>query len=181
MALQVAQVSVSTVEIDLRDKPVAMVTVSPKATVPVLSLSDGSVIDESLDIVRWALAIHDPGGWARGWEDRAAMDLLECTDGDFKQWLDRYKYANRFPEHDLASSRQVAFEFLIEPLSLRLRNKPFIGGELPMVQDFLIFPFVRQFANVDPVWFKNKSCLSVQQWLRAWVDSALFKQIMLKK
>jgi glutathione S-transferase len=181
MALQVAQVSFTTVEIDLRDKPAAMVAVSPKATVPVLCLSNGMVIDESLDIVRWALAICDPHDWTRGWGDKAAMDLLVRTDGDFKRWLDRYKYATRFPEHDSSSAREAAFEVLIEPLSLRLQNQPFIGGELPMVQDVLIFPFVRQFAAVDPVWFKNKTALSVQQWLGALVGGSLFKQIMHKQ
>ena len=180
MALQVAQVKVNTVEIDLRDKPAAMLAASPKATVPVLCLGDGKVIDESLDIVRWALAIRDPDEWARGWEDSVAMDLLARTDGDFKGWLDRYKYATRFPDHDAASARAAAFEVLIEPLSLQLQNKPFIGGETPMVQDVLIFPFVRQFSGVDPIWFKGNVGQSVQYWLAFWTDSALFKQIMLK-
>ncbi len=180
MALRVAQVTVSTVEIDLRDKPADLVAASPKATVPVLCLGDGKILDESLDIVRWALAIRDPDDWARGWEDSAAMDLLARTDGDFKRWLDRYKYATRFPEDDAASARAAAFEVLIKPLSLLLQNKPFIGGETPMVQDVLIFPFVRQFAGVDPFWFKSKASQSVQHWLAFWVDSPLFKQIMLK-
>jgi glutathione S-transferase len=181
MALQVAQVKVNTVEIDLRDKPAAMLAASPKATVPVLCLSDGTVIDESLDIVRWALTIHDPDDWARGWGDAVAMDLLARTDGDFKRWLDRYKYATRFPEHDAVSARGAAFEGLIEPMTLRLQNKPFIGGETPMVQDVLIFPFVRQFAGVDPAWFKDNAGAHVQRWLAFWVDSVLFTQIMLKK
>lgn len=180
MALRVAQVTVSTVEIDLRDKPAALVAASPKATVPVLCLRDGTVIDESLDIVRWALAIRDPDDWARGWEDSVAMDLLARTDGDFKQWLDRYKYATRFSVSEPTAARAAAFEVLIEPLSLQLQNKPFIGDETPMVQDVLIFPFVRQFAGVDPAWFKSNASQSVQNWLAFWVDSTLFKQIMLK-
>jgi glutathione S-transferase len=180
MALRVAQVTVSTVEIDLRDKPADLVAASPKATVPVLCLGDGKILDESLDIVRWALAIRDPDDWARGWEDSAAMDLLARTDGDFKRWLDRYKYATRFPVSEPTAARAAAFEVLIEPLSLQLQNKPFIGGERPMVQDVLIFPFVRQFAGVDPVWFKSNVSQSVQNWLAFWVDSPLFKQIMLK-
>uniref|UniRef100_UPI0040470840 glutathione S-transferase n=1 Tax=Orrella sp. TaxID=1921583 RepID=UPI0040470840 len=180
MALRVAQVTVSTVEIDLRDKPADLVAASPKATVPVLCLGDGKILDESLDIVRWALTIRDPDDWARGWEDSAAMDLLARTDGDFKRWLDRYKYATRFPVSEPTAARAAAFEVLIEPLSLQLQNKPFIGGETPMVQDVLIFPFVRQFAGVDPVWFKSNASQSVQNWLAFWVDSPLFKQIMLK-
>lgn len=180
MALQVAEVKVNIVEIDLRDKPAAMLVASPKATVPVLCLSDGTVIDESLDIVVWALTIHDPDDWARGWGDAVAMDLLARTDGDFKHWLDRYKYATRFPADDVLLARKTAFDVLIEPLSLRLQNQPFIGGERPMVQDVLIFPFVRQFAGVDPAWFVANTGSKIQNWLTSWVDGALFKQIMLK-
>lgn len=180
MALQVAGIAINTIEIDLRDKPVAMVAASPKATVPVLCLVDGTVIDESLDIVRWALAIRDPDDWARGWGDAVAMDLLARTDGDFKHWLDRYKYVTRFAAQDMVSARTSAFEGLITPLSLRLQNQPFIGGETPMVQDVLIFPFVRQFAGVDPAWFKANAGAQVQHWLAFWVESALFKKIMLK-
>lgn len=180
MALRVAGIAVRTIEIDLRDKPAAMIAASPKATVPVLCLVDGTVIDESLDIVRWALTRHDPDDWARGWGDAVAMDLLARTDGDFKHWLDRYKYVTRFAAQDVVSARASAFEGLIAPLSLRLQNLPFVGGETPMVQDVLIFPFVRQFAGVDPAWFTANAGAQIQRWLAFWVDSALFKQIMLK-
>jgi glutathione S-transferase len=118
MALHVAKIEVSTVEIDLRNKPAGLLEASPKATVPVLCLADGTVLDESLDIVRWALQVNDPEHWARGWEDRGAMDLLDRTDGEFKRWLDRYKYASRSPEYDPQLSREAAIKVLIEPLAL---------------------------------------------------------------
>lgn len=178
MALDVAVIAVNTIEIDLRHKPPAMLLVSPKATVPVLCLSDGSVIDESLDIVRWALAIRDPDNWARGWCDAIAMDLLTRTDGSFKYWLDRYKYVSRYPEHDAKSCRNAALVALLDPLALQLQNQPFIGGDSPTVQDALIFPFVRQFAAVDYVWFESSVDAQVQRWLKFWVDGALFRNIM---
>lgn len=180
MALHASAMTVSTVEIDLRHKPAAMLLASPKGTVPVLCLDDGTVLEESLDIVRWALAVKDPDNWARGWADGAAMDLLARTDGDFKRWLDRYKYASRFPEHDPLSCQQAALASLINPLSERLQNNRFIGGDTPMVQDVLIFPFVRQFAAVDPHWFGANVSTQTQRWLGFWVESALFKQIMQK-
>lgn len=180
MALRVADIAVSTVEIDLRHKPSAMLAASPKGTVPVLCLADGTVLDESLDIVLWALNIRDPFDWMRGWGDPAAMDLLGRTEGEFKRQLDRYKYASRYPQQDPEQARQVAMETLIVPLALQLQNTPFIGGDKPVVQDMLIFPFVRQFSAVEPAWFENAVNPAIKCWLRHWLNSEVFVRIMQK-
>lgn len=180
MALRVAEIAVCTVEIDLRNKPAEMLAASPKGTVPVLCLTDGTVIDESLDIVRWALGVRDPDDWLRGWGDPSAMDLLARTEGEFKRQLDRYKYASRFTEQDPVQAREQAMAVLIAPLASQLQNTAFIGGDRPVVQDMLIFPFVRQFAGVDPKWFDGAVNPAVKRWLRHWLSSDLFLSIMQK-
>ena len=180
MTLKVAQIEHTIVDIDLRNKPSHMLRVSPKGTVPVLCLSDTEIIDESLDIMQWALSRHDPQQWLRGLHDGQACELLGQTDGAFKQALDRYKYASRFPDADPVASRGRALDALIRPLSERLATQPFIGGQSPVLQDVAIFPFVRQFAGVDPQWFESQAPLAVQHWLKGWVESDLFKAIMQK-
>lgn len=181
MALHVSGIAYQKVDLaSLRDKPAEMLEASPKGTVPVLCLPDGSVIDESLDIMRWALEQSDPEGWLAQSQDPVAIDLLQRNDGPFKQALDRYKYASRFPEADPAQARAAAVTALIEPLSVRLSAEPFIGGQRPTLQDVAIFPFVRQFAGVAPDWFEHQIPASVSAWLTRWTGSPLFDLIMRK-
>ena len=180
MALSVAEIEHTTVDINLRQKPPHMLRVSPKGTVPVLCLSDTQVIDESLEIMTWALHQHDPQDWLRGLQDQQACALLAQTDGPFKQALDHYKYASRFPSVDPLASRQSAMDALITPLSARLASQPFIGGSSPVLQDVAIFPFVRQFAGVEPPWFESHAPAAVRQWLNGWVESDRFKAVMQK-
>lgn len=180
MALRIAGIDYQTVEISLRDKPSHMLRASPKGTVPVLCLVDGRVIDQSLDIMLWALQHHDPQGLLLGLGDEQAMDLLNRNDSSFKVALDQYKYASRFPEKSPIEARQAAMTALLEPLASRLRGQPFIGGERAVIQDLAIFPFVRQFAGVEPQWFEATVSPDVIAWLAYWLDSPIFQSIMQK-
>lgn len=177
MALQYAGIKVDIREIVLRDKPKHMLSVSPKGTVPVLVLPDGTVIDESLDIMDWALHQHDPEAWL-------AMHplwpvLIEENDGGFKRALDQYKYANRFPDQPAGNYRQQGEQFLIK-LEALLEQHRYLLGERLTQADVAIFPFVRQFSMVDSDWFSSSPYPHLRQWLEALVGSELFESIMKK-
>ncbi len=180
MALSIAGIHYRTVEIQLRDKPSHMMGVSSKGTVPVLCLSEVEVIDESLHIMHWALQQNDPLQWLDGLANDTANQLLEQTDGPFKKALDQYKYASRFPDIDPTQSREQAVNALIQPLGDLLDGQDYIGGSRPVFQDVAIFPFVRQFAGVQPAWFDEHAPPSVRHWLQHWVSSELFVRIMQK-
>lgn len=200
MALYASGQSFHVSEVSLRNKPERLIALSPKATVPVLVLSDGRVIDESLDIMRWALAQSDPLGWLSRSGTQQAMELLVRNDGPFKHWLDRYKYPGRYADADTADTdpdakpdakpdagnctivaREHAMQVLINPLGSLLNSQPFIGGDDASVEDVAIFPFVRQFSGVEPAWFATHVPRSVQDWLATWLRSALFEQVMQKQ
>lgn len=169
-------------EVSLRDKPAALVALSPKGTVPVLQLPDGRVLDESWDIMRWALEPEDHEGWWRRANSTENLDLLQCNDGDFKQHLDRYKYPERYPEEVRSRNtlRSHAVAALLVPLEERLRSQPYLGGATPCATDLAIFPFVRQFAAVEPRWFADQELPALQAWLAAWLGSGLFEACMTK-
>ena len=177
MALVASGAVVELREVLLKDKPPELVAASPKATVPVLVLSDGRVIEESLDVMQWALVQSDPLGWLEG----TALDsdwISEC-DGDFKHWLDCYKYAERYPEHTAEDYRQKAESF-IQKLEDRLSVSDWMGGGAADAVDVALFPFIRQFAGVDPSWWQSAPYPSVRRWLENWLNSALFSAIMAK-
>jgi glutathione S-transferase len=177
MALHYSGIEVEIREIALRQKPAAMLAASPKGTVPVLVLPDGTVIDESLDIMRWALAQHDPQAWLN---DAARSEVLIAeNDGSFKQALDRYKYAERFPEHPQQTYRAQGEHFLSQ-LEIQLQQHAHLLGAEPRLADIAIFPFVRQFAAVDPMWWEASPYPALRGWLAHWVESALFDSIMQK-
>lgn len=184
MALRCAEIAVEVREISLRDKPPEMLAISPKGTVPVLHCADGRVIDQSLDIMRWALAQNDPLHWLRcqpGSEAYAQQEtLIACNDTTFKHWLDRYKYAERYPEFDATYYRGQALSCQIEVLEQQLSQHAFLGGETAALSDVALFPFVRQFAAVDAAWFETSPYPATRRWLRGWVESDLFKRIMAK-
>lgn len=175
MALIVSGQQVELREILLRDKPDSMLALSPKGTVPVLALPGGEVIDESLDIMRWALRLHDPEGWLEG--DDAA--LIAANDGSFKQHLDRYKYAARY-ETDPLEHRAAGMAWLGE-LEAHLESRAFLCGGRRTLADMAIFPFVRQFAAADQAWFDAQAVPRVQTWLRGLIGSALFDQAMTRR
>ena len=177
MALVASGAVVELREVLLKDKPPELVAASPKATVPVLVLSDGRVIEESLDVMQWALVQSDPLGWLEG----TALDsdwISEC-DGDFKHWLDCYKYAERYPEHTAEDYRQKAESF-IQKLEDRLSVSNWMDGEAADAVDVALFPFIRQFAGVDPSWWQSAPYPSVRRWLENWLNSPLFSAIMAK-
>jgi glutathione S-transferase len=176
LAIAQAGLEVDLREVSLRDKPPAMLALSPKGTVPVLLCPNGQVLDESWDIMVWALGIRDRDNWLRH-TDRA---LVAINDGAFKVWLDRYKYASRHPEHSARHYRDQALQCLIAPLEEKLARHPFLGGASADLTDAAIFPFVRQFAAVDPTWFAQSPWAATRAWIQAWVSSALFAQVMRK-
>ncbi|MEZ5680212.1 MAG: glutathione S-transferase [Erythrobacter sp.] len=175
MALRVSGLSYEHREVVLRDKPAAMLEASPKGTVPVVVQGDGSVIDESIDIIRWALGQNDPETWL----ERDDAQLIQANDGPFKRNLDRYKYHTRYDDADPGFHRGQCLEHL-ETLEARLASQPYLRGETRGLADIATFPFVRQFANHDEAWFAAQELPKVQDWLGRLTGSDLFAAIMEK-
>ena len=163
-------------EILLRDKPPHMLALSTKGTVPVLLLPDGRVIDESLDVMRWALNRNDPEGWLNPPNDRM-NELLAMCDTDFKTHLDRYKYASRYDDNDPLEHR-AAGERFVRDLDARLAPSPYLFGEKRALADIAIAPFVRQFALADWDWFFAQPYPHVQRWLDDFITTAPFTAVM---
>lgn len=175
MALAVSGTSCEMREVKLREKPEAMLKASPKGTVPVLVLTDGTVIDESIDVMRWALDTNDPDGWLAG--DDA--ELIAANDGPFKHHLDRYKYTSRHGT-DAEEHRAAALEILLT-LEKRLDQSTFLCGETLTLTDAAIMPFIRQFAATDRAWFDTQPLPKLQHWLDNQIASDLFAGIMVKR
>ena len=180
MALLVSGTAFDGFEIVLRDKPVEMLALSPKGTVPVLQLPDGTVLEQSLDIMRWALAPLDHDGWWSRAQSADNLALLATNDGEFKNHLDRYKYPERFGESDRVVPREQAMTLMLLPLEVRLRVNSYLGGDLPCATDIAVFPFIRQFAAVDSGWFAQQTIPATQAWLARWLCSLLFEACMFK-
>ena len=178
MALSYAGIAYHVQDISLKDKPAGLLAVSPKGTVPVLVLPDGQVLEQSLDIMHWALQQHDPAQWL-GIDRYKSQALISENDGAFKQALDKYKYASRFPEQSAASYRSQAEVFLCK-LELALQDQPFLSGTHLSLTDVAIFPFIRQFAAVDANWFAQAAYPKLQAWLQARLESSLFLGVMVK-
>lgn len=173
MALLISDIAFEIREILLRDKPAAMIAASPKATVPVLVFPDGQVIDESLDIMRWALSRHDPEDWLDGYD----AALVATFDDKFKHHLDRYKYPDRHGT-DPAEHRAAGLAILYE-LDARLGSSSHIDRETRAFTDIALMPFVRQFAAVDRMWFDAQPISKVHRWLADLIASALFDRTMI--
>jgi glutathione S-transferase len=182
MALLLAGVFYQAQEVSLRDKPPAMLALSPKGTVPVLLLPTGEVLEQSLDIMRWAFAsTHDVDGWWARAQTSDNQKLLALCDADFKHHLDRYKYPQRYSDALGAEYHaSQAVSVLLEPLEAQLKAHAQLGGAKPCAADIAIFPFVRQFAAVDPAWFEALPLPAVKAWLAAWLQSTLFTKTMQK-
>jgi glutathione S-transferase len=174
LALDVSGQAFEVREVALRNKPPEMLRLSPKGTVPVLVLPDGSVIDESLDIMLWALGRSDPEGWLA---PAGMLELIKRFDSHFKHHLDRYKYPSRFEGADSLGSRAAASEDLML-LEERLVRTEYLTGASVALADMAIMPFARQFANVDSGWFASQPWSAVQRWLQALVESERFVRIM---
>lgn len=178
LAIAISGVEVEISEVDLKAKPERMLQLSPKATVPVLVLPDGRVIDESLDIMLWALRQHDPLGMLVGFSDDSKA-LIQRNDGEFKSALDRYKYPDRYPEFSMVEYRAQS-EILIKDLNARLDESQHLCGEDAGIVDMALMPFIRQFAQVDRVWFDAGPYIQLQKWLREWEASDVFARVMRK-
>ena len=181
LALYASGIAVEHREIELKNKPVCMLAASPKGTVPVLVLPDGQVIEESLDIMRWALQAQDPLHW---WPNdplrfTAAIALIKDNDGPFKYALDRYKYPRRFGLEDGAAWRDAGAEFLLR-LEAVLLTQPQLAGHQQGLCDAALAPFVRQFAHTDKAWFAAQPWPRLVRWLSKFEGSDGFAAIMHK-
>ncbi|MGB0894694.1 MAG: glutathione S-transferase [Parashewanella sp.] len=182
LAISAANITVTLREIELKNKPQVMLDHSPKGTVPVLVINNTAVIDESLQIIFWALETNDPNTLLSGLNKEqlsATQKLINTNDNDFKYWLDRYKYADRFPEQTEAFYFEQAQTFLVE-LENKLQQQNFLFTEQPTLADIAIFPFIRQFAFVDKAKFDRLSYPKLKQWLNYWLSSELFSSVMNK-
>ncbi|MDQ7004425.1 MAG: glutathione S-transferase [Ghiorsea sp.] len=178
LALTYTGINVEYREVELKNKPQAMLEISPKGTVPVLQLDNGQIIDESLDIMLWALNQHDSEGWLI--HQTQALALIDKNDTTFKVWLDKYKYADRFPEHSQTYYREQGENFL-QKLESHLDKHAFLLDTRPSLTDYAIFPFVRQFAFVDKAWFDQSPYPKLQTWLDHHLESRAFEETMIKR
>jgi len=166
-------------EVLLAKKPPSMMAVSAKGTVPILTLPDGRVIDESYDVMRWALDHRDPDLWWQTGLADETKNLVEENDFQFKAHLDHYKYPDRFPEQSKSHYREQGESFLFK-LERRLRHQKHLLADEITFSDVAIFPFVRQFAFVDKPWFDQSPYPQLKQWLQSFLDSHLFLSVMHK-
>lgn len=178
-----AEQTVQLREIVLKNKPAQMLAISPKGTVPVLELAEGGsskrlVIEESRQILDWALQQKDPQGLLNV-DLVSAQALLDRNDNEFKHWLNRYKYADRHPELSQLEYRQQGQVFLQELEHLLGKNRYLLEDHIS-IADIGIMPFVRQFAHVDREVFYSLPYPNLQQWLRDWLEHPVFQQVMIK-
>jgi len=176
MFLSYMEVSVELREVLLNERPQSLYKISSKGTVPVLLLKDGKVLDESLDIMRWAIK----QGEQKLYEDKLKEQnqLIKYNDTKFKYWLDKYKYHVRYLEHSREYYQRKCSKTLAE-YDMRLRGNAYLMGDRIRLADIAIFPFIRQCANVDQNWFNNKYP-NLNQWLEIWKQSRIFKSVMMK-
>jgi glutathione S-transferase len=181
MALRYAGCTVQIHEVSLKAKPPEMLERSPKGTVPVLLFED-QVLEQSLDIMHWALAQDDPDNWLlidNGDGRRDIQALIEENDQVFKQHLDRYKYFVRHPEYPQEHYRQLG-EMFLQKLEARLLHRDFLVADQVTMADIAVAPFIRQFSAVDPDWFATSPYPKLRRWLDRFIQSALFKAVMVK-
>jgi glutathione S-transferase len=181
MALRYSEVAVDIVEVSLKAKPAEMLALSSKGTVPVLNV-DGLVIDESLEIMQWALAQHDPQDWLLKDDPqglRAMAALIEENDQVFKVHLNRYKYAERYPQQPMAFYRAEG-EVFLRRLDELLEGRDYLLVNHPTLADVALMPFIRQFAHVDREWFAQTPYRRLQDWLQRFLASELFTSVMAK-
>ena len=188
LALKSAGITVALREILLRDKPDAFLAASKNATVPVLELKDGRVIEESLDIMFWALQeTGDPAGWLSRWSQRKqdTQAFLDDLDGEFKTDLDRYKYASRYAADtqsaaELSNAHRASGCKFLKRIDTRLSKKSFLNGYSAGLEDYAALPFVRQFWIADMKWFDEQNWPFLQKLLQTFLHSQVFKDVMLK-
>jgi len=175
MALIVSKVEHEHREVLLRDKPAEMIEASSKGTVPVVILPAGGALDESLDVMRWALTQNDPEGWLEDIDEA----LITTNDGPFKTSLDHYKYPTRYNLDDGVAGRNAAMDHL-KVLDDRLCDSAYLTGNRRSFTDIALFPFLRQLANTDRAWFDALPLPALQRWLEGLLTSPLFAETMVK-
>lgn len=182
MAIHIAGIHVEQIEVSLKNKPQSLLDYSPKGTVPVVVTSEGKVIEQSRDIMLWALQQNDPENWLLD-EDfsaqQAMTELVDECDFKFKSLLDRYKYFDRYPEQSQLDYRQQA-EFFLQKLEILLTQNNFLFDNKLRFADVAIFPFIRQFASVDKIWFEGSPYKRLSKWLETCINTSLFEAIMKK-
>ncbi|MBC3479822.1 glutathione S-transferase N-terminal domain-containing protein [Pseudomonas sp. SWRI77] len=181
LALRYAGCEVRVEEVAMKNKPAALLALSPKGTVPVLDTGTG-VLEESLDIMRWALERNDPQDWRLRADPAAAQQaeaLIARNDSTFKAQVNLYKYAERYPEHSREHYRQQA-ETWLAALEALLEGRAYLLADHPSLADAALLPLMRQFAGVEPQWFAKAAYPRVRSWLEGWLASDLFKAVMAK-
>ena len=177
MALAYSGIIIDLREISLKNRPKSLHAVSQKGTVPVLCINDDNIIDESLDIMLWSLKHDDHAGWMKQ-DIKLQLEIIEFNDTTFKYWLDRYKYFDRYLEHDKEYYRKKCNDFLLQINSFLIKNKFILSNCLSLV-DIAIFPFIRQFFNVDKNWLIDEYPF-IYKWLDDLLQSELFLSVMNK-
>ena len=181
LAIKYCGIEVKLREVVLSNKPAEMIAVSSKGTVPILVLPDGTVIDESMDIIHWALSINDPDNWLQDNDEisQKTNSLININDNSFKDNLDHYKYASRFPEFSEEHYRTQGEDFLQNLENLLKQSRCLLANHITLA-DIAIFPFIRQFAFVDKDWFDKSRYTNLKPWLNNILETELFKEIMKK-
>jgi len=182
LAIVISGIELELREVVLRDKPQALLNISAKATVPVLITMDNKLIDESIDIMFWALKQADPEGWLEELNEQQiniSKHIIANNDGEFKYYLDRYKYADRYPEYSQRYYREQAEKTLID-LEQRLQTQGYLLSAKLSIADMAVLPFIRQFAFADKTWFDQSPYPALKQWLEQFISSELFDSIMPK-
>ena len=179
MALEYSKVGIYQCEVDLNNKPQEMIKASAKATVPVLILDNGHVIDESIDIIIWALKQSDPEGWLRAELKSECDNLIYLNDVKFKPILDKYKYSQNSEKKDLEYYRDNAKAYLHQLNELLMQSRYLLADHISFA-DVAIFPFIRQFYMVDQKWFEQSNYKHLQSWLDFFLNSELFLLAMKK-
>ena len=181
LAIKASGIIVEIREVELKNKPKEFLGISPKATVPIVCISSKQIIEESLDIMEWALKINDPLKLLK-YEKLNRIEIhniLNKLENEFKQNLDRYKYSSRFDQPNPELSRDKNLKILNEFNNLLQNNKGICSSHLSLL-DYAVFPFIRQFRNVNSVWFDSLELKFLQTWLYELIDSDEFSSIMKK-
>ena len=180
MALVESKIEFDIYEISLRNKPQEMLSISPKGTVPILRVNE-LVLDESLEIMKWAYQNSKSNqlNVLESDKQNTANKLIKINDGKFKDFLDCYKYFERYPNKSKQEHRENCY-FFLDILEKRLKDTLFLINDERTFADISIFPFIRQFMNVDKVWFDESDYIKIKKWLTLLVESDLFEKIMVK-
>lgn len=183
LALQISKQVYELREVSLKNKPPELLQASPKGTVPVLIDIDGRIIDESIDIMLWALTKHDPENWLIPQYGTLLniKELISQFDQGFKYHLDRYKYPNRFQDIDpMPHFHRQKCVLYLQRLEQKLTENTYLFGNHITLADMAIAPFVRQFAHTDQEWFNQQPWSHVHKWLDTLINSELYVQVMAK-